>query len=123
MTVQFFKDINGEIKIVNSNTELNIDGFTKLIANVAEKGGEKHLPTFTITDDKIEVAVGEVLHPMEEKHFINFIYLETVNGGYLKYLKSTDEPKATFILADGEEPVAIYEYCNLHGLWKVKVER
>lgn len=122
MSVQFFKGVkNTDITIINSKTELNIDGFTKLVPNVADKGGEKHLPTFVINDDKVEVAVGEILHPMEEDHFINFVYLETNMGGQVKYLKPNCEPKATFILAPAEIPTAIYEYCNLHGLWKVEV--
>ncbi len=122
MSVQFFKGVkNTDITIINSKTELNIDGFTKLVPNITDKGGEKHLPTFRVMDDKVEVAVGEILHPMEEDHFINFIYLETNIGGQVKYLKPNCEPKATFILASGEIPTAIYEYCNLHGLWKVEV--
>ena len=122
MSVQFFKGVkNTDITIINSKTELNIDAFTKLVPNVADKGGEKHLPTFRVMDDKVEVAVGEILHPMEEDHFINFVYLETNIGGQVKYLKPNCEPKATFILSYGEIPTAIYEYCNLHGLWKVEI--
>ncbi len=122
MKIQFLKDTkNNEIKIIYSNTEVNIDGFVKLVANTADKGGEKHLPIFKIDGNKIEVSVGEILHPMEEGHFINFIYLETTNGGQIKFLKPNEKPQATFFFTDGEKPIAIYEYCNLHGLWKVEI--
>lgn len=122
MKVQFFKSTtDNDIKIIHSNTDLNIDGFTKLIANEVDKGGEKHIPAFTITDNKVEVKIGTILHPMEDKHFINFIYLETNKGGQVKFLNPNEEPTATFLL-ENETPTAIYEYCNLHGLWKVEVK-
>ena len=124
MKPQFFKSkTDDKITVIHSNADLNIDGFTKLTPNTTDKGGEKHLPIFTITDNKIEIAVGEILHPMEDNHFINFIYLETNTGGHIKYLTPADKPTATFILATNEIPTAIYEHCNLHGLWKVEVKK
>ena len=53
---------------------------------------------------------------MLDAHYIQFICLETENGVQIKYLKPGQEPKAEFSL-NGEKPVAVYEYCNLHGLW------
>lgn len=85
--------------------------------------GEKHLPIYEREEingaEKIKVTVGEVLHPMEEKHYINFIIVQTENGFNVKHLKPGDEPKAEFMV--DEEVKAIYEYCNLHGLWKVEI--
>lgn len=85
--------------------------------------GEKHLPVFEKEElnegTKYSVTVGEVLHPMEEKHYINFIIVQTKKGYDVKFLKPGDEPKAKFI--ENDEVVAIYEYCNLHGLWKVEL--
>lgn len=122
MKVQFLKSLtSNEIKIIHSNTEVDIDGFVKLVANTVDKGGEKHLPIFKIDDSKIEVTVGEILHPMEESHFINFIYIETTNGGHIKFLKPNEKPQTTFFLTDNEKPIAIYEYCNMHGLWKTNL--
>ena len=57
-------------------------------------------------------------NPMQEEHYIQFIILETKNGYQKKDLKPGDKPEAVFLLADGDEPVAVYENCNLHGLWK-----
>ena len=55
---------------------------------------------------------------MTEAHYIKFIAIQTKQGTQLKSLTPTDEPKAEFALADGDEFVEAYAYCNLHGLWK-----
>ncbi|MCR4694608.1 MAG: desulfoferrodoxin Dfx [Pseudobutyrivibrio sp.] len=89
---------------------------TLLTANTSDGATEKHVPEVTIEGNKVCVAVGSVLHPMLEEHHIQFIYLETENGGQIKYLEPGQEPKAEFITND--KPIAVYEYCNLHGLWK-----
>lgn len=93
---------------------------TELVANTVEASAEKHLPVVTVEGDKVSVAVGSVLHPMEEAHHIAFIYLETEKGGQRKALKPGQEPKAEFALVD-DKLIAVYEYCNLHGLWKTEV--
>lgn len=91
---------------------------TLLKANTEDASTEKHVPVVSVVSNTVKVDVGSVLHPMEEKHYIQWIYLETKNGGQMKRLKPGEEPKATFALSDGDEIVAVYEYCNLHGLWK-----
>jgi superoxide reductase len=89
----------------------------ELIPNTVEASGEKHIPVVTRIDDcTIKVEVGSVAHPMLPEHHISFIYVETENGGIRVDLK--DKPEAT-ICTCGAKPVAVYEYCNLHGLWKV----
>ena len=55
---------------------------------------------------------------MIDAHYIEWIAIETTNGSQKKILKPGEEPKAEFLLADGEKFVAAYAYCNLHGLWK-----
>ena len=55
---------------------------------------------------------------MMEAHYIMFICIETSRGHQIKYLNPGEKPEAEFLLADGEELIAAYEYCNLHGLWK-----
>lgn len=90
----------------------------ELKAGVVEASLEKHIPVAKIEGDKVEVVVGSVIHPMEEKHFIEWIYLETEKGGSFFFLKPGEEPKACFALLPGEKPLAVYSYCNLHGLWK-----
>ena len=88
--------------------------------NTVEASGEKHLPVVSCKDGVLTVDVGSVAHPMIPEHFIQWIYVEMENGGQRKALKPGDAPRATFCLGD-EKPVAVYAYCNLHGLWKTKV--
>ena len=93
---------------------------TELIPNTVDASGEKHLPEVTVSGNSIEVQVGSVLHPMTDEHYIPFIYAETEHGGQRKCLKPGDEPKAEFSFVD-DKPIAVFEYCNLHGLWKVEI--
>ena len=80
----------------------------------------KQVPEGAKIGDKVEVFVGSAEHPMEEVHSIQWIYVETENGGYRKDLKPGEAPAASFNV-QGEKVVAVYEYCNLHGLWKTEV--
>lgn len=89
----------------------------ELIANTTDAAVEKHVPVVTVDGNKVNVEVGSVMHPMIEEHLIQFIWLETEKGGQVRNLISSDDPKAEFIVGD-DKPVAVYEYCNLHGLWK-----
>ena len=92
----------------------------ELKANTMDGAVEKHVPVVEVKDKEVIVTCGEVLHPMEEKHYIEFMLLETNKGVKVEYLKPGDEPVTHFALLDGEEVVAAYAYCNLHGLWKSK---
>ncbi len=60
------------------------------------------------------------IHPMLSKHFIEWVYVQTENGGQRKALKPDDKPNVTFCLGD-DKAVAVYAYCNLHGLWMTEV--
>ena len=91
-----------------------------LEAGVVEASREKHIPEVEVLDGRVNVVVGSVLHPMAEEHSILWIYLETDKGGPRKELKPGDAPPVSFLLAD-EKPVAVYAYCNLHGLWKKEI--
>ncbi|MDY0101280.1 MAG: desulfoferrodoxin family protein [Bacilli bacterium] len=79
---------------------------------------EKHIPEVSVEGNKVSVVVGAVIHPMVPEHYIEWIHLETNLGGHRINLHPGEPPAATFHLAEGEVPVAAYEYCNLHGLWK-----
>ena len=79
---------------------------------------EKHVPVVTIEGNRVMVEVGSVIHPMIETHYIQWIVIETKKGSQKVKLSYTDEPKAEFLLTEGDEFIAAYEYCNLHGLWK-----
>ena len=89
----------------------------KLEAGVVEASHEKHIPVVTVEGNTVRVNVGSVTHPMSEEHHIAWVYLQTNRGGQRKCLDVTGAPEVTFALAD-ETPVAVYAYCNLHGLWK-----
>ena len=93
---------------------------TELVPNTVEASTEKHLPALTMSGDALSVQIGSVPHPMEEAHHITFIYVETESGGQRKALKAGAEPKAEFHFVN-DKPVAVYAYCNLHGLWKTNV--
>ena len=92
-----------------------------LTANTTDAAQEKHVPQVTVEGKKISVKVGSVEHPMTEAHLIQWIYLQTRRGGQYVHLSATDKPEAEFIVADGDEPIAAYEFCNLHGLWKADI--
>ncbi len=102
------------IKCCGQNTEA-------LISNTTDGAAEKHVPTVEIKGDKAFVKIGEVAHPMIEQHFIEWIYLETENGGQRRILKPGEQPEAEFCLSN-DTPVAVYEYCNIHGLWKKDIK-
>lgn len=89
-----------------------------LEGNTVDAAKEKHVPVVTDLGDKIEVNVGSVAHPMEDKHYIAFIEVLTEKKVYRKELKPGAEPKAKFPVKL-EKVIEVREYCNLHGLWKV----
>ena len=90
----------------------------ELIAGVTDAAKEKHVPVIEIDNAHVRARVGEVAHPMTEAHLIEWIYFETTLGGTFRFLKAEDKPEAEIVLAEGEKLVAVYAYCNLHGLWK-----
>lgn len=81
-----------------------------------EVGQEKHLPVIEKRADKVRVKVGSVPHPMEEKHYIEWIELIADGNAYRQFLKPGDTPEATFEVK--AEKITAREYCSLHGLWK-----
>ncbi len=93
---------------------------TELVAGTVEASREKHIPLVEVKDGVVTVTVGSVLHPMSEEHLISWVYLETDKGSQKKVLSASDSPVVKFALAD-EKPVAVYAWCNLHGLWKTEI--
>lgn len=72
------------------------------------------------SSNMVTVQIGSKPHPMDDRHHIQFILLETTTGVHRHDLKPTDEPKASFFLQPGEQVVCVYCYCNLHGLFKMQ---
>ena len=93
---------------------------TPIVAGTVEASREKHIPEVKVDGNRVSVFVGSVEHPMSEEHSILWIYLETDKGSQYKYLSAGEKPAAEFVVAD-EKPVAVYAYCNLHGLWKSEI--
>lgn len=94
---------------------------TQLIPGTVEASAEKHIPVAAVEGNTVRVEVGAVAHPMVEEHYISWIYLQTTSGGQRKNLTPGSAPSVTFALTDGEKSVAVYAYCNLHGLWKADI--
>jgi len=87
-----------------------------LLPNAVEASGEKHVPAIKRSGDLLEVNVGSVDHPMAQEHYIEWVQVETDRGSYRKRLQPGAAPHVTFLLPD-EKVLAVYAYCNLHGLW------
>ncbi|MDY6972135.1 MAG: desulfoferrodoxin [Thermodesulfobacteriota bacterium] len=84
--------------------------------NTVDAAKEKHVPVVEKISDGFRVKVGEVAHPMEEKHYIEWIELTTDGAAYRQFLSPGDDPEAVFKIA-ADQAIA-REYCSLHGLWK-----
>jgi len=84
--------------------------------NTVDAAKEKHVPVIEKVDGGFKVKVGDVAHPMEEKHWIEFIEIIADGKVYRQYLNPGDKPEAVFMIAANQ--VTAREYCNLHGLWK-----
>ncbi|MBP3382498.1 MAG: desulfoferrodoxin [Tidjanibacter sp.] len=92
----------------------------ELVANTVDASTEKHVPVVEKIDDcKLRIQVGSVEHPMLPEHHISFIYVEFASGGG-RLINLKDKPSAEVCVC-GEKVVAVYEYCNLHGLWKTEL--
>ena len=83
-----------------------------------DEGKEKHVPVVEEKEGGIKVKVGLVPHPMEESHYIQWIEVVTQGGSFRKFLTPGQMPEAEF-LVNKQEVLAIREYCNIHGLWRV----
>ena len=90
---------------------------TELKAISVDAALEKHVPAVEVEGNKVIVQVGSVMHPMLDNHYITFIMLVTDKEIRRVDLKPGESPVHTFTLSEGEKPLAVYEYCNLHGLW------
>ena len=86
--------------------------------NMVDASSEKHKPVVEENGRNVLVHVGEIPHPMENVHHIQWVILETSRGYYKRHLQPGAAPVARFTMQEDEEVRSVYEYCNLHGLWK-----
>jgi len=98
------------------------EAMNEITPNTVDASQEKHLPVVTIDGNTVKVVVGSVEHPMTEAHLISWIVLETKKGWMRAHLTHLDKPEAVFVLSEGDEAIAAYEYCNLHGFWKTQIK-
>ena len=105
------------IKVVDSRVPVVCCGekMEELIPNTVDASNEKHVPKVTFMDGcTMKVEVGSVPHPMTPEHHIVFIYVETEHGGIRVDLKNKPE---AIVCVGSARVIAVYEYCNIHGLW------
>jgi superoxide reductase len=91
----------------------------ELVPNTTDGATEKHVPVVSVGGGVMTVKVGEVMHPATQEHHIVWIMAQKKDGGEFKYITPGEQPVVTF--GGAEEITAVYEYCNLHGLWKTDV--
>ena len=84
----------------------------------ADQGREKHVPVIEKFDGGFKVKIGSIPHPMEDKHFIEWIEIIADGKIYRQSLKPGQAPEAVFNLA--AENIRVREHCNLHGLWEAQ---
>ena len=84
--------------------------------NIIEASTEKHIPAVEKTNGGILVKIGSIAHPMEEKHYIQWVEVISKNKSYKKFFSPNNKPEAFFPIED--DKLIVRAYCNLHGLWK-----
>lgn len=102
----------GELVCCGQPMKLMVEGTT-------DAAKEKHVPVIEKTDKGFKVKVGAVAHPMEEKHWIQWIELVADGVSYTRFLNPGDAPEAEFCISASK--VTAREYCNLHGHWKAEI--
>jgi superoxide reductase len=88
----------------------------RFVENTVDAAKEKHVPVIEKVEGGVKVKVGDVAHPMEEKHYIEWVEIIADGKAYRQFLNPGEAPEATFNVEAGQ--ITAREYCNLHGLWK-----
>jgi superoxide reductase len=91
----------------------------QMVENTVDAAKEKHVPVIEICDGCVKVSVGSVAHPMEEKHYIEWIELIADGKAYRQFLQPGAAPEAVFNVT-ATSGLSVREYCNLHGLWSAQ---
>lgn len=111
------------IAVVNERNVPTIccgEPMSEMVPNTSDGAVEKHIPVYEVKDNIVTVTVGEVIHPMLDAHYIEWIAIETNFGNQRKVLKPGEAPVAKFALLEGETVIRVVEHCNLHGLYATK---
>ena len=121
--MKFYKcEICGKIVAMVKETPVETmccgQAMRELVPGTTDGAAEKHVPVYTVEGNTVKVKVGSAEHPMVDAHHIEWIAIETENGNQRKELKPGDKPEATFALVPRDKVKSVYEYCNIHGLWK-----
>ena len=94
---------------------------TMLEAKSADDGHEKHVPVVQrLSANKISISIGSTPHPMTATHLIEFVCLQTTNGFVMRHLSAGDKPEVEMRFTG--RPIAVYAYCNIHGLWHTNIK-
>lgn len=88
----------------------------RFVENTVDAAKEKHVPVIEKVEGGVKVKVGDVAHPMEEKHYIEWVEIIADGKAYRQFLNPGEAPEATFNVE--ADQITAREYCNLHGLWK-----
>ena len=120
MKYNFFKNSKGQLVYAIGGAEALPETLVALVPNTVEASGEKHIPAVTVEGNVVTVNVGSMDHPMQDVHYIEWVQLVTEQGVQRKSLTPGQAPKVVFTLVD-DKPLAVYAYCNLHGLWKTEL--
>ena len=116
--MQFYKNKKDNFFIQLDDDAFDNEDFIHVITMNHEGDETKHQPKISHEKKSITVKIGDIMHPMTLEHHISMIFLKTKQGGQYKMLSYLDTPIVTFELSDNDEPLEVYGYCNLHGLWK-----
>ncbi|NLO48869.1 MAG: desulfoferrodoxin [Clostridiales bacterium] len=116
MRCEICGNIVGVIEDNSVTPECCGQNMTLLTPNTVDAAQEKHVPVGVINGNKLSVQVGSTLHPMIKEHHIAWIAIAQGRRTQRVQLDPTGSPTADFYV-DDSEPITMYEYCNLHGLW------
>ncbi|EOS60556.1 desulfoferrodoxin [Firmicutes bacterium M10-2] len=126
--MKLFKGKKGEVvEVLNAPEEITLtvngEPMVELKAGSTDAALEKHVPAVKKEGEELFVQVGEIEHPMAPEHFITNIWVEYPDGSVKRQsLIPGEKPTAVFDVKDVNGKVTVYEYCNLHGLWKKEID-
>lgn len=123
--MKFYKcDACGKVVAMVKSTDVDTiccgEPMRELKPRTDDASAEKHVPVYRVSGNTVTVKVGSSVHPMTSEHQVEWIAIETENGNQRKELKPGDRPEAVFALVPYDRIKSVYEYCNVHGLWKAK---